>query len=225
MREKIILAVAAVFMTLHLSAQFSVGLKVGTMINRTSILDDISAVSNLNTYATTAQFGLVGQYHISDTWSIHSGVNYTDRSTNLGIGTDLNVFGLAVPVSVNNRISVKSVDIPLSVAYNFKSGRNTIYPHVGVIGSIVTSGNITSQVNSLINLNVAETTIPAAQLNSTVFYGNAGIGYAYHLDNSNKIFAEAQYNHALEDATSLGILESNINNKGFSVGIGYAMSF
>ena len=197
MREKIILAVAAVFMTLHLSAQFSVGLKVGTMINRTSILDDISAVSNLNTYATTAQFGLVGQYHISDTWSIHSGVSYTDRSTDLGIGTDLNVFGLAVPVSVNNRISVKSVDIPLSVAYNFKSGRNTIYPHVGVIGSIVTSGNITSQVNSLINLNVAETTIPAAQLNSTVFYGTAGIGYAYHLDNSNKIFAEAQYNLSL----------------------------
>jgi len=225
MRKKITLAAAAVFMTFHLFAQFSVGFKVGTMINRTSILDDISTVSNLNSYATTAQFGLVGQYNISDTWSLHSGVSYTDRSTDIGVGADINVFGFSVPVSVNNRVSVRSVDIPLSVSYNFNRGRNTIYPHVGVIGSIVSSGSIKSQVNTLIDLNVAETVIPAAQLNRTVFYGTAGIGYAYRLDNTNKIFAEAQYNHALEDATSLGILESNINNKGFSVGIGYAMSF
>jgi hypothetical protein len=225
MNEKIIMAIAAVFMTLHLSAQFSVGLKIGTMTNRTSTLNEIAAVNNLNSYATTAQFGIVGQYHISDTWSIHSGISYTDRSTDLGVGTDLSVLGLSLPVSVNNRISVKSVDIPLSVAYNYTSGRSTIYPHVGVIGSIVSSGNITTRVNSLINLNVAETAIPAAQLNKTVFYGSAALGYAYNLDKRNKIFSEVQYNHALEDATSLGILESNINNKGFSVGIGYAMSF
>ena len=225
MREKIILAVAAVFMTIDLSAQFSVGLKIGTLTNRTSILDDIPAINGLNSSATTAQFGLVGQYDISDSWSIHSGVSYADRSTNIGVGTDINVFGIALPVSVNNRISVKSVDIPLSVAYNLTSGRNTIYPHVGIIGSIVSSGNIKTQVNTLINLNVAETALPAAQLNRTVFYGTTGIGYAYNLDNSNKIFAEGQYNLALEDATSLGILDSNIKNKGFSVGIGYAMSF
>jgi len=224
MTKKIIFA-GLLFLTIQLNAQFTVGIKSGLTINRTSILESIEPVSDLNSYASSYQFGLVGQYDITNEWSIHSGVSYTDRRSNIEIGTDINVLGLGIPIALSNQFSLKSVDIPLSVAYNYKSGNSTVYPHIGILSSFVQSGAIIPQVRSIIDFNIAQVELPMAQLNSQQFYGLAALGYSYNIGNSSKLFGEVQYNHALEDATSFGGVQSNIRNKGFSVGIGYAMSF
>ena len=212
-------------MTAHLSAQFSVGIKSGVTINRTSILESVEPVSDLNSYATSYQIGVVGQYDITNAWSLHSGLTYTDRRSDIGIGTDTNILGIDLPIAVSNQISLKSIDIPLSIAYNVKQGKSTIYPHIGLLSSFVQAGVIVPQVRSIIDFNIAHIELPTEQLNSQVFYGIAGIGYSYQIGANSKLFGEAQYNHALEDSTSLGGLQRNIRNKGFSVGIGYAMSF
>ena len=211
--------------TVHLSAQYSVGVKSGFTINRTSILESVEPVSDLNSYATSYQIGIVGQYDITNEWSLHSGLNYTDRRSNIGIGTNINILGIDLPMAISNQISLKSIDIPLAVAYNVNQGKSTIYPHVGLLSSFVQAGVIVPQIRSIINFNIAHLRLPTEQLNSQVLYGIAGIGYSYQIGANNKLFGEAQYNHALEDATALDGLQSNIRNKGFSVGIGYTMSF
>ena len=151
---KHVILIGLLLITCQLQSQFHIGLKTGVMINRTSLLESIDPIADQNTFSTSYQVGVVGQYDLTKAWSIHSGINYSDRRSDLGIGTDVNIFGLNVPVGINNRLSVKSIDIPLALSYNYDLGRHIIYPQVGILSSFVLSGTLTPQVRSIVDFNL-----------------------------------------------------------------------
>ncbi len=222
---KHLLIAALLLSTLPAITQISIGVKTGLLANKISFNEGLEIIDQVNSTSVTAQYGIVGEYSFNNRWSIHSGLTWSDRRTSLGASTDLNLLGLNIPIGISTDLSIRSIDIPLTINYHIPLGRGSFYPHVGIIGSIVSDATLLPQVNSILNINLPEVRLPMDEINKQVIHSLLGVGYAYNIDQKHKIFGEAQFSHALETASDIGIIRTNIKNKGFSVGIGYAMSF
>lgn len=206
-------------------AQFSAGVKTGIAFNNLGTNGFTDVIDPLSSSMATGHIGIFGEYALSEMVDIRAGVSYTRKGTELGVSTDLPVFGVNIPVGLNTRFTTAYLEFPLTANFNYSLGSQwTAYATAGGGISAALSSRLRPRANLLINFNLPDVTVPTEQINQLEAFGIGGLGAAYQTT-TGKIFAEVQYQHSFESIKPDFLVDLDLRNKGFSVGVGYAMSF
>ena len=210
--------------SLYVDAQFDAGLRIGTFISTMQYTGAVETLSDFKTTAVHEQLGLIGEYHIDPNWSVELGVHHTVRSADLGTSSSVNVFGLSVPIGIDTRFRSRSIDIPLQIKYYYGQNNTQPYAKIGSGISLTQSAQIIPRATALLTFNLPKIDIPTSDLNELTGYATAGIGIS-HKVGQGKLFGEVSYLHSFDSIMPETIVDLSIKNNGYSVGIGYAMSF
>ena len=225
MNNKLFFAIILTAFTYTANAQFSVGIRSGFLVSHMDYNGNTEIASNISQSTVNPWIGIMGDYMINDNFSIKSGVNYMTRGTNIGVQSDINLLGINVPVGVSSQFITKSIDIPLSLQYSIPFHSDwSIYGFGGIGLTKTLSAKIESQAQAFLSINLPAVPVSTESFNDLESFGNIGIGSKYYLGHGN-LFGEISYQHSFESVAPQMIVDLDIKNKGFSVSIGYAMSF
>lgn len=222
---KKILVLLALIAAVHTSmAQFSVGAKTGISFNDIEMNGFSSGIQQVTDPLITPSFGIFGAYDVSSHLSVRTGLNYLRRGLVFQEQTSVNIFNLPIPVGLHTELHIDYIDIPLTAIYRHPFGPIEIYALGGVGLSRAIDAKIQPKVTALLDFNLPVLNIATDDFNSTNIYGEGGIGVAYGLPKG-KLFVESTYQHGFESLKPDFLVDLDLKNKGFSVGIGYVMSF
>jgi hypothetical protein len=225
MNNKLCFAIILTAFAYTANAQFSVGIRSGILISHMAYNGNTEFVSNISQSTVNPWIGIMGDYMINDNFSIKTGINYMTRGSYLGANSDIEVLGINVPIGITSQFITKSIDIPLSLQYNFPLDSYwSLYGYGGIGLSKTLSAKIESKAQALLSFNLPDVPVSTDSFNDLESFGNIGVGAKYKIGYGS-LFGEISYQHAFETITPQTIIDIDIKNKGFSVGIGYAMSF
>lgn len=205
--------------------QVNIGIRTGIHNSTVAHNGSTEVVEEISSTRTSAYIGAFGEYEFSPNWSVRAGINYLNKGTSLGYSDDINVFGINLPVGVSTDFVTKNIEIPLSLQYKYPiDGRWSAFGSAGAGVSKSISAQLKPRINSILDFNLPTIDIDPSTYNSTEVYGLLGIGMKYNLGHG-QLFSEIQYQHSFESVIPDFVVDIDMKNKGFSVGIGYAMSF
>jgi Outer membrane protein beta-barrel domain len=208
-----------------ISAQdISVGARAGMMWHNV-VSKDLSSALTFNTVSTPS-YGLVANIGLTDNIAFHTELNYTEKGFKTNIGKDLTLFGLSLPVGAKATTIVKYVDMPLAIKYKFGNTEGVhFYAMGGANLGYAVSGDISSSVKLLIDINVNKTAINMTSSNYQRFEvgGIAGVGMNVPVGNGN-FYIDARYNRSFQDVYEVPIVGAKVRNQGFGIGLGYLMN-
>ncbi len=221
--KKMIFTIAFSY-ALSLGAQFSAGIQTGVNINQLNFSEASSLINPLKSSFTSPFIGIDAQYDLNPLWSIRSNVLYVRRGLNIGERSSIDLFNINVPIGVSVDFRSNHIEIPLLLQYNIYDNDISIYTNIGLGISYITKASIDTRATAFLDFNLPEIEVNTNDLNRLSSFGALGIGAALKT-NSGRLFGDIHYKHSLESLATTSIIDLNIKNKGFSVGIGYAMSF
>lgn len=202
--KKIFLAALMVVIAFSAKAQLSIGIETGLQLSGAKV-DGIADQftpdnSNILSFRPALNIG----YDLDDKFSIYSGLATETRGFDAKLGTDLNFLDIDLPVGATAETRVKYLEIPLGLRFNIPTNSN-IKPWIqgGVSLGYAMSGEITTSVNAIININVNETEInldndnvsrwdvaPAVAAGIDIPYGNGAFSLALAYEHSTKSFID-----------------------------------
>lgn len=222
--KRILFSIPMIALAIQVFGQFSVGIKSGAdfqSVSTQGILEPAGAISQT---LVAPLIGLFGEYQLTENIWVRTGMNFTQKGLVFSEDISFDLFNLPIHARAKARWETKYLDFPASIQYSVDRGAWSGYITGGAGVSKAISSKIDPRVSLLVDFNLPEINIPLSSFNNTQFYGLGGIGAAYKTPGG-KIFAEVQYQHSFESLTPDFIVDLDARNKGFSVGIGYAVSF
>jgi len=207
------------------TAQWTAGIRVGTAISNTSstgIIDDVVPMD----WKTGPELGIMAEYDLGHQLSVVSGMLYSRKGFSLNQGFDFSILGINIPVELRADAHLNYIETPVSVKYTFGQGKTQAYALAGVSTSYATSGVIQPVANILFDINLPKINIDFGDNNFERWNiaGTTGLGIQHQLAQG-KIYADVQYKHGLTDIVTNTIVDLDMKNKGFSLGIGYTHTF
>ena len=153
-------------------------------------------------------------------------LNYTQKGFKVQESTNVNVFNLPVPIGAEAITRFHYIEMPLSLKYKFGNGAVQPYVKAGATMGYAVAGTVTTRVNSIIDIKVAEIDVdPQGDLyNAFELGGVAGAGLEIPTANG-KFFMEASYSHGFTDILDEPVIDLRVRNTAVGVGIGYALRF
>ena len=222
-----VLLVAGVFMTQSTFGQVEFGAKAGA-----SFSDMTVKGLNLGMDLFEPQMiispsaGLYSEMPLGNGFYFAPELNYTQKGFRVQESTNVNVFGVALPIGVEATTRFHYIDMPLTLKYKFGQGSVQGYVRAGPTVGYAVSGVVTTRLNSIIDIKVAETDLdPQGELyNAFEIGGVVGAGFEIPTA-SGKFFIDAGFSHGFTDVLNEPIIDLRVNNRAISVGIGYALRF
>ena len=207
------------------TAQWSTGIRVGTTVSNTSatgIIDDVVPMA----WKTKPEIGLMAEYEFGNQLSIVSGLMYSRKGFSLNQGFDFSLLGINIPVEVRADAHLNYVETPVSLKYSLGQGNTQVYALAGISTSYATGGTIQPVANVFFDINLPKVDIDFGDNNFERWNiaGTAGLGLQHNLGHG-KVYADIQYKHGLTNIVTNTIIDLDMKNKGFSLGIGYAHAF
>ena len=208
----------------HLQAQFSAGIKTGVDFQSVSTNGILEPAGDISQSLISPVVGVFGEYQLTENIWVRTGMNYAQKGLVFSEDLSFDLFNLPINARARARWETKYLDFPVSMNYAIHRGAWSGYMTGGAGISKAISSKIDPRVSLLVDFNLPDIDIPLSSFNDTQFYGFGGIGASYKTTGG-KVFAEVQYQHAFESLAPDFIIDLDARNKGFSVGIGYAVSF
>jgi hypothetical protein len=205
--------------------QWSAGIRIGGNLSTnssTGIIDDVLPMD----WKTGPELGLIAEYDLGHRLSLVSGVLYSRKGFTIDQGFDFGLLGLNIPVEVRIDAHLNYIETPLSLKYTLGDGPTQFYALGGISTSYATSGTIRPVARVLLDINLPSINIDFGDNNFERWNiaGTGGLGVQHQVGNGN-IYADIQYKHGLTNIITDTIIDLDLKNKGFSLGIGYVHGF
>lgn len=225
MKKIITLSLALIGLFAQADAQWNIGAKIGTHISNTTatgFIDDIIPMD----WKSGLEIGVVAEKEIGNNLSVISGVNFSRKGFSINQGFDFNILGVNLPIDVRADANLNYIETPVALKYKFGMGPTNVYVIGGATTSYATSGRIQPVANILIDINLPTVDINFGDNNFSRWNvaAVAGVGVEHNIAQG-KLFADIQYKHGLSNVITDTVLNLDVKNKGFSLGMGYAHRF
>ena len=206
------------------SAQFSAGIKSDVRFNSIQLNGITEPLAPFQSPLIAPSIGFFGEYRFDDNITLRSGVNYAKQGLRFSESSSFNLFDIDFPIGVTTDLVMNTLAIPVTAHMSF--GDNRVKPYIMAGGGVsrTLSTSLNPRINSIVDFNLPSVDIPVSSINSTQVYGLGGAGISYEM-NGGKLFGEVTYQHSFESIKPDFLIDLDLKNKGFSVGIGYAKSF
>lgn len=170
--------------------------------------------------------GVYAEFPLGNGFYVNTELNYTQKGFKVQESMDLDVFGLAIPIGAEVITRFNYLDLPLMLKYKFGQGAVQGYVKAGPSVGYAMSGSVTTRINSIIDIKVAEIDInPQGNLyNDWEIGGVVGAGVEIPTS-SGKFFADVSYSHGFTDILNEPVIDLRVRNRAVGVGIGYAFRF
>ena len=227
MKKKIINLVVLMFAISGMAtAQFYTGIRVGANINTITTPTIIDLVAPDLEYLPGVSLGVVGEYAFENNFSLVSEINFNEKGFRIRENTDINLFRIDVPVGVRVDTRLRYLDVPIMAKYSFGNGGVKAYVAAGPQIGYALNGRIKTRANFLVDFNLTNTPINLSALNYQRFDVAGVVAAGVDIPAGNgKIFIDARYSHGLSDSFRLPVINLDIKNHGFGIGVGYKMAF
>jgi hypothetical protein len=211
--------------SLSSNAQWHIGANAGLSSNNVTVSGLPELVPNAKAMMGY-KVGLNAEYDINQTFSLLSGMDYTQRGFVVQEGMNVNILGIDVPIGVKVETRVQFIEMPILGKFKFGEDNLKAYVLAGPSISYATTGQIKTKASLLFDINVMTTDINLGADAYNRKNIGAVIGAGIEIPNdSGKFFADVRYNHSLTNMLNDPVIDVKLKPYGVSLGIGYAMAF
>ena len=203
------------------NAQFSYGVKGGYTfqnVTATSSALDVLPLKSNNSFT----LGGVAEYSFTNNFALQGEVNFVRKGFVIKEGLDLDILNIPLPLGVTATTNIKYIDIPLLAKYKFgNSERAQGYVVAGPTFGYARNGNLKTEANILIDINLTNTPInfDALNMNRWEVGGAIGLGGSVNLSGT-QLFADARYTRSLTKLDNLPVIDLDLANQGVALTAG-----
>ena len=153
-------------------------------------------------------------------------LNYAQKGFKVQESTTMNVFGFAMPFGAEATTRFHYIDMPMILKYKLSQGSVQPYIKAGPTFGYAVSGTVTTRINSIIDIKVAEINLnPQGDLYNAFEIGGV-IGAGIEIPTaSGKFFVDASFSHGFSDVLDEPVIDLRVRNRAVGIGIGYALRF
>lgn len=153
-------------------------------------------------------------------------LNYAQKGFRVQESESMQVFGLNVPIGAEAVTRLHYIDMPLQLKYRFGSGTVRGYVKAGPTFSYAMDGTITTRINSIIDIKIAEIDIDPGDEMYNAFEVGGVVGAGFEIPTQQgRFFVDASFSHGLTDIFEVPVVDLRVKNRAFGVGLGYALRF
>jgi hypothetical protein len=222
-----LLIAAGLFLAQISFAQVEIGAKAGVSFADVRA-DGINFGNNFLDPRTIAGVtaGLYSEIPMGSGFYFAPEVRYAQKGFSVRESMDLHVFGLDVPIGAEAVTRMHYIDVPLALKYRIGEGAVQGYLKAGPTLGYAVGGSVTTRINSIIDIKVAEIDIDPQGEMYNAFEVGGMVGAGLEIPTARgKFFVDASYTHGLTNIFDVPVVDLRVKNKAFGVGIGYALNF
>lgn len=218
----------AILFTISLSAQYKAGLRIGTNLNQVAVSGAPDVITDMTKLHTGVKVGGYVETVWIDDFSIAAELNYAQRGFSLSEGTSFNLLGLDIPVGVSTDVALNYLEVPALLKYYFRNDKIKLSVEGGPSLSYALNGELRPKATLLFDYNLPRTNIDFSSDTYRRFEwaGNIGLGAELPIQKTNgALTANVRYTKAFTNVLSDQLIDIDVKNKGWSLGVGYAVHF
>lgn len=166
-------------------------------------------------YAVFAEIPLV------DGFSFQPELSYNKKGFRVKEGIDLNVLGFDVPLGLEAHTEIRFLELPMLGKYTLKNEKAGLYFLAGPSVSMATSAKLKTKARIIVDFNLTTTDLDLGNddYNRFEVAAVAGVGGFVNIGNA-KLFVESRYNWGLSDLLADPIVDVQLKNRVFGLGVG-----
>lgn len=210
-----------------LTAQFSGGVKLDLVSTNVKASSGSLDLDNVVQSKLAYKIGVFGAYYLTQNFSVETGINYNNLGFQVAQNTDVNLFGLSIPLGATLDTKVNYLEIPLLANYKIDLGSIQAYVEAGPSINYAMSGRVKTIANSFLDFNVLERELDFSsdRYNRTNITGNISIGVSQAMSQDIVLSAGIKYSRDLTSSLEIPIVNSRIQNQNIGLGLKLAKRF
>ncbi len=223
--KKTFLLVSALCATIFsLQAQFSVGVRGGVQfanVRQTDLLKEISPDLHDVVGASTAAFA---ELELHPNFALQAELGYTRKGFGLDLGTDVNLFGVSLPLGVDAESRFDYLELPLLAKAKFGSEAVKFYAMAGPAISYAGGARLVTKTTGLIEFDLTDTKLDLDALGFERWDISAigGVGAEFNTG-FGKFFIDGRYTHGFQEIYDIPLVQEKARNRGFGINAGVAV--
>ena len=222
MKRTILLLILSIIF-INVSAQISVGPKIGISLANVSTPQIIEAITPDFRNLPGFEAGIVSEYRFSDRISLIAELNYREKGFRIREDFGLRLFNIPIPVGAGMDARFRYLEMPvLGKFYLQKHSPVSIYLFAGPTLSYAMSGRIRTVANVLFDLELGNINLDLDKLGHNRFElgALAGMGTEFHAGSGN-IFVDIRFHRGFSEMYNLPVIKTDIRHHSFGLNIGY----
>lgn len=227
MKNLLCLLIVGLAISTNLNSQVELGLATGMNISNVQVKGVAEGFNPKRNFIKTFRPALVVNIPLDDHLSIATGIATEDRGFDVFIGQEINFLGLSFPIGATAKTRVSYIEVPLNFKIDF-STNNNLRPWISAGANLgyAYQGDITTQVNLILNINVNRTDInlDADNIGRWDIAPNivAGLDIPY---NRGFFTFSVGYEHSAQNFIKDAIIGIETRHYGFTPAFGYTYAF
>lgn len=217
-----VFALCATIFSLH--AQFSVGVRGGVQfanVRQTDLLKEISP--DLHD-VIGASIAAVGEWELHPNFALQAELGYTRKGFGLNLGTDVNLFGVSLPLGVDAESRFDYLEMPLLAKAKLGSEAVKFYAMAGPAISYAGGARLVTKTTGIIEFDLTDTKLDLDVLGVERWDISAigGIGAEFNTG-FGKFFIDGRYTHGFQEIYDIPLVREKAHNRGFGISAGVAV--
>ena len=206
------------------TAQFTAGVKLDLVSNDVNLTSGNLDLGKVLQSKFGYKIGASVSYDVTDRFSVESGLSYNKLGFLVSQNTDINLFGLNVPIGATLNTNFSYLEIPLMANYKIDLGHMIGYIEAGPSVNYATNGRIKTVANSILDFNIIERNIDFQnnRFNRTNLSGNIGMGLTQAVTPDVMLSVGVKYSKDFTSSVEIPIVDARIKNQ--SIGFGAKLS-
>lgn len=229
MKVKSYLSIGIVILcTLTVAAQHKAGIRIGTHINQVDVKGVPSVVSGMTKSFAGLKVSGYLETILIDNISVVGELGYTQKGFAMAESTSFNLLGLDIPVGVSTDVNLNYVELPILLKYYFKTEGIKLSVEGGPSLSYALNGQLKPRATLLLSYNLPQVDIDftSEMYRRVELGGNIGIGAEYPIANTGgALVANVRYTKAFTNVLADSLIDIDVKNRGWSMGVGYTTKF
>jgi len=209
------------------SAQISIGVHTNLIFNDTEISSGVIDLDNTVKSMQGYSIGGIVAYDLNDKWAVNSGLSYKHIGFQVIESTSFGVFGFDIPLGATLTTTVNYLEAPMLFRYKYNLGNISAFVEAGPSINYALDGKVETTANSLLDIDVNETSLNLAgqSINRINTAGNIGAGISYPFTQDITLSAGIRYSRDLSTSVELPIVNAAVKNNSVSLGVSVAQKF
>lgn len=207
-------------------AQTQIGVKTGLVFNTANVSGLVGDILPETTTTMGYNIGVFADIPMNAAFSFHPELALTTKGFRMGQGTDFELLGINIPIGVIAETSMKYIETTAMLRYKVGSDKVKAFIEAGPGVGIASSAYIQPKATLLLEFNLPKIDINLSDdlYSRTDYSANIGTGVEFNTGNG-IISANLRYTHGLSNVLNDPLINTQVNNRSFTMGVAYGYQF